>query len=457
MIRIDGQPVLTVEEMRAAEGRAIALGMTAESLMARAGEAVSEQVRRLAAGAEVLVMCGPGNNGGDGYIVADTLRRAGHPVRVAALSSPTTAPAAAALARWAGPIESLADVAPAPVMVDALFGIGMNRPLSSEAAEWLGGAIRAAHLSVAVDVPSGVSTDDGATLGATLPVNLTLAIGAVKSAHVLQPSAALCGEVRLIDIGLDAESNVRLAEVPRLSAPLTGAHKYSRGLVVVIAGRMPGAAALAACAAGHGGAGYVRLLGSSTDRLPHAIVRQPFTNEALADTRIGAMVVGPGLGRDEKAKERLAAALQSGRPLVIDGDALHLLGDEQARVPTVLTPHAGEFSSLFGDLTGSKIDRAQQAARRSNAVVVFKGADTVIASPDGRAVVHSTGPSWLATAGTGDVLAGIIGAQLAGGADAFTAATNGVWLHAESARLSGGAFIADDLVAHLSAAFGACL
>lgn len=435
----------------------MARGATAESLMARAGEAVAEQVRRLAAGAEVLIMCGPGNNGGDGYVVADTLRRAGQRVRVAAFGSPATEAAAAARARWAGPVETLADVAPAPILVDALFGIGMSRPLSSEVAQGLGGVIRAAHLSVAVDVPSGVSTDDGTTLGAPLPVNLTLAIGAAKPAHVLQPSAALCGEVRLIDIGIDVKSAVRVAEAPRLVAPPPDAHKYSRGLVAVVAGRMPGAAALAACAAGRGGAGYVRLLGSATDRLPHAIVRQPFTDEALADDRVGAVVVGSGLGRDDRAKERLDAALSSGRPLVIDGDALHLLGDTPARVPIVLTPHAGEFSALFGDVGGGKIGRARQAARTSNAVVVFKGADTVIACPDGRAVVHSTGPSWLATAGTGDVLAGVIAAQLAGGADAFTAAANGVWLHAEAARFSGPAFIADDLVAHLPAAFGACL
>lgn len=457
MRRIDGQPILSAAQMRAAEERAIAAGSTLEGLMAGAGQAVAEQVRRLAAGAEVLVICGPGNNGGDGYVAAAALRRAGHAVRVAALAEPTTAAAAAARNGWLGPVETMAKSAAAPVMVDALFGIGLTRRLSEDVCHSATGLIRAARLSVAVDVPSGVSTDDGADFSDLPPVSLTLALGAVKPAHVLQPSSARCGDVRLLDIGIQAESSVRVAGVPKLHAPHPGAHKYSRGLVAVIAGRMPGAAALAASAAGHGGAGYVRLLGSATDRLPHAIVRQRFSADALADARIGAVLVGPGLGRDEVAHERLRAALACGRALVIDGDALHMLGEEPARVPTILTPHAGEFAHLFGDLGGSKIERAQEAARRSNAVVVFKGADTAIAAPDGRATVHFRAPSWLATAGTGDVLAGIIAAQLAAGSDVFTAAVNGVWLHAEAARLSGPAFVADDLVAHVPAALGACL
>ncbi|OWK32361.1 NAD(P)H-hydrate dehydratase [Sphingomonas mucosissima] len=457
MTRIDGQPILTAAQMRAAEGEAIAAGATVEGLMARAGQAVAEQVRRLAAGAEVLIVCGPGNNGGDGYVAAAALRQKGHAVRVAALAEPNTAAAMAARNGWLGSVETMPETAAAPVMVDALFGIGLNRPLSEDVCHGVSRLIRAARLTIAVDVPSGVSTDDGADFGDLPPVSLTLALGAVKPAHVLQPSAARCGDVRLLGIGIQAESAVRVASVPKLQAPHAGAHKYSRGLVAVIAGRMPGAAALAASAAGHGGAGYVRLLGSATDRLPHAIVRQRFSADALADPRIGAVLVGPGLGRDEVANDRLEAALTCGRALVIDGDALHMLGEEPARVPTILTPHAGEFAHLFGDLGGSKIERTQGAARRSNAVVVFKGADTVIAAPDGRAAVHFRAPSWLATAGTGDVLAGIIAAQLAVGADMFTAAVNGVWLHAESARLAGSSFIADDLVAHVPAALGACL
>ncbi|OWK29516.1 NAD(P)H-hydrate dehydratase [Sphingomonas dokdonensis] len=457
MIRIDGQPILDAAQMRAAEAQTIAAGTGAEALMARAGEQVAEQVRRLTAGAEVLVLCGPGNNGGDGYVAAAALRRAGHAARIAACASPTTAAASAARAAWMGPVEELGNAAPAPIVVDALFGIGLNRPLGAEICEPLRHLIGNARLSIAVDVPSGVSTDDGSSFAEVPAVDLTLALAAVKPAHVLQPSAARCGDIRLLDIGVEVSGPVRVASAPQLRPPSARDHKYSRGLVAVVAGRMPGAAALAATGAGRGGAGYVRLLGSATDRLPHAIVRQRFSAEALADERVGAVVIGPGLGRDDKARERLDLARASERPMVIDGDALHLLGEAPARVPTILTPHAGEFARLFGDLNGSKIERAIAAARRANAVVVFKGADTVIAAPDGRAIVHAHAPAWLATAGTGDVLAGVIGAQLAGGADVFTAAANGVWLHAEAARRAGPAFIADDLAAHLPAALGACL
>lgn len=457
MIGVEGRPILTVAQMRAAENHAVADGQTDESLMARAGAAVAEQVRRLAAGAEVLVLCGPGNNGGDGYVAAAALRRFGHAVRVAAFSEPNTAAAGAARRAWDGPVGTMEQMVGAPVILDAVFGVGLNRPLGHDICGPMAHAIETARLSIAVDVPSGVSTDDGAILADLPPVDLTLALGAIKPAHVLQPSAARCGEVRLINIGVNVESRVHVAGVPKLAGPDAEAHKYTRGLVAVVAGRMPGAAALAATAAARSGAGYVRLLGGATDRLPHAIVRQRFGADALGDKRIGAVVVGPGLGRDEAARERLAASIASGRPLVIDGDALHLLGAATAHVPAVLTPHAGEFAAMFGAHDGGKIERTQEAARRSNAVVVFKGADTVIAAPDGRAIVHAGAPGWLATAGSGDVLAGIIAAQLAGGADAFTAAANGVWLHAESARFAGPAFIADDLVAHLPAAIGACL
>lgn len=457
MMRIDGQPIVTAAQMRAAEERAIAGGATVQGLMARAGEAVAEQVRRLAAHAEVLVLCGPGNNGGEGYVVATALRRAGLAVRVAAAAEPATPAAQAARAGWGDPVETLADAASAPVMVDALFGTGLDRPLSEDVCRALKRLLSAARLSVAVDVPSGVSTDDGACLADLPPVSLTLALGAVKPAHVLQPSAARCGAVWLIGIGIDVDSTVQVANVPRLAPPAAEAHKYSRGLVAVVAGQMPGAAALAAMAAARGGAGYVRLLGSATDRLPHAIVRQRYRAETLREARIGAVVIGPGLGRDERARERLEDALSCRRPLVIDGDALHVLTDMPFSVPAILTPHAGEFAHLFGELGGGKINQAREAARRAGAIVVFKGADTVIAAPDGRAVVHCRAPSWLATAGSGDVLSGIIAAQLAGGADMFTAAASGVWLHAEAARLSGAAFIADDLAAHVPAALGACL
>lgn len=449
-----GLPILTADEMRAAEARAIGAGATVDGLMARAGEAVAEQVRRLAVDAEVLVLCGPGNNGGDGYVVASALRRAGHPVRVAALGEPRTDAAAAARGRWDGAVEALLEAAPAPVVVDALFGVGLTRGLEESVVAALGRLVDAARLAIAVDVPSGVSCDDGACLAAVPAFDLTLALGAVKPAHVLQPAASCCGAVRVLEIGVSAEGSVTVADAPSLAVPGAGAHKYSRGMVAVVAGAMAGASVLAAEAAARGGAGYVLLLGSATDRVPHAVVRRRFDAEELSDARIGAVVIGPGLGRDDRAVERLELALAAGRPLVIDGDALHLVKARALPAGTILTPHAGEFAALFGDTGGGKIARALEAARSSGAVVVFKGADTVIASPDGRAVVHPDGTGWLATAGTGDVLAGVIGARLAAGTSPFEAAGAGVWLHAEAARRAGPAFMADDLAAHLPAAMG---
>ncbi|MFN3518553.1 MAG: NAD(P)H-hydrate dehydratase [Sphingomonas sp.] len=450
MIPIDGQAVLTAADTRKAEARAIAAGVSADEMMARAGAAVAEQVRRLAAGAEVLVLCGPGNNGGDGYVAAAALRRAGLPVRVATFAPATTPQARAARERWGEEVEALAEALPAPILVDAIFGIGLSRALDEGVSGPLRRLMTAARLTIAVDVPSGVSTDDGVCLSDLPPANLTLAMGAVKPAHLLQPAAAQCGTVRFVDIGLEAPSRVRAAAAPVIEPPAASAHKYSRGMVAVVAGAMPGAGALAASAAARAGAGYVLLLGSATDRLPHAIVRRRFTAEALEDHRIGAVVIGPGLGRDERAEERLVGSLASGRPLVIDGDALRLMDDRRCAGAAILTPHAGEFDAMFGRGSGSKIDRTVAAAEGTGAVVVHKGPDTVIAAPDGRVIVHSGSSSWLSTAGTGDVLAGVIGARLAAGLEPMEAAVQGVWLHAEAARRAGAAFIADDLVGHLT-------
>lgn len=458
MTPIDGQPVLTASAMRAAEQTAIAGGETVDTLMARAGEAVAAAVRRLAAGAEVLVLCGPGNNGGDGYVAAATLKRAGHRVRVAATSEPRSEAATRARAQWSGSVEPLASADPASVVVDALFGTGGSRPLGVLAGP-LARLIRGAGLSVAVDLPSGVGADDGASADVIPPVDLTLALGAAKPGHLLLPGAARAHAVRLLDIGVPAASDTMVLPPPRLRLPGPDAHKYSRGLVAVVAGAMPGAGALAATAAAHGGAGYVLLLGSATDRLPHAIVRRRYSSDALDDRRIGALVVGPGLGRDEAARAKLEAALASDRPLVLDGDALALLDLDRLATrtaPAVLTPHEGEFA-VFGALPGSKIDRARAAARRANAVVVYKGADTVIADPDGRAAVAHRHAAWLSTAGTGDVLAGLLGTLIASGHAPFEAACAAAWLHVDAARRCGPAFLADELAGALCGAVAARL
>lgn len=446
-----GAPILTVAQMRAAEDRAIAAGSSVSALMERAGTGVAEAVHRLAAGAEVLILCGPGNNGGDGYVAARVLARRGMNARVAALGDPRTEAAAAARTGWAGPVEPFSGEAHAPVVVDAVFGTGLSRPLDASVAQAIKALTDRAHLSIAVDLPSGVGTDTGDDFGQELAkFDVTLALGALKPAHLLQPAAAICGTVRTAEIGLTSvESPVRTVAVPRILRPGPASHKYSRGMVAVVSGPMHGASELAALAAYRAGAGYVLLLTGGLPHPPHAIVRQRWSADALDDKRIGAVVIGPGLGRSDRVREKLETALSSPYPLVIDGDALHLLDIDRLRdreAATVLTPHAGEFAALFGDGEGSKIARVQDAARRSNAVVVFKGPDTVIAHPDGATHVAPPASAWLSVAGTGDVLAGAIATMIAQNPSApLEAASAGVWLHAEAARLLNRCFLADEL------------
>jgi hydroxyethylthiazole kinase-like uncharacterized protein yjeF len=451
MIPIDGQPILSAAAMRAAEERTIAAGSSVPELMARAGAEVARAVQRLAGTHEVLVLCGPGNNGGDGYVAAARLAEAGVKVRVAASAEPRGPAAADARTGWTGAVAPLPEAQPAPVLVDALFGTGLSRGLDDDTAAHLTRLAQRAQLVIAVDLPSGVATDGGAILSDHPGAQVTLALGALKPAHVLHPAAALCGTVRLLDIGISSDEQDAVIQPLGVPAPVADDHKFSRGMVAVVAGRMPGAAALAATAAARI-AGYTLLLGSTTDRLPHAIVRRRWSVDALADERIGTIVIGPGLGRDEDAAAKLHAALASDRALVIDGDALHLLDPARLHgraAPVILTPHAGEFTKLFGQAQGSKIDRARAAAQACGAIVAFKGADTVVAHPDGRTRTAARSVPWLATAGSGDVLAGIAGALLARGHVPFSAATEAVHLHIEAARRAGPAFIADELAAAL--------
>lgn len=464
MTSLSGMPVLTAAAVRAAEGAAIAAGGSVDALMAQAGEGVASWVARLAADRDVLILCGPGNNGGDGYVAAARLRDRGLAVRVAVIAPPKTDAAIRARAAWGGEVEAIANAAPAPVVVDALFGTGLSRPLDSALADALDRLVADAQIAVAVDLPSGVDTDTGAVLGEgnRSRFRLTLALGAVKPAHLVQPSASLCGDVRLIDLGLDRhfrpeDRRTVVASPPVFRNPDAASHKYTRGLVAVIGGDMPGASALAALGALHAGAGYVLML-SEQQHLPHAIVQRPWSREALdaalAGKRNAVIVVGPGLGRADAAAEKLDAALATEQPLVVDGDALHLLDGarldaiRKRNADVILTPHAGEFTALFGDWSGSKVDAARAAAQRSGATVVFKGADTVIARPDRTTSIAVPGTPWLSTAGTGDVLAGAIAASfVTANTDAASA---GVWLHAQASRVLPAPFTADALATALS-------
>jgi hydroxyethylthiazole kinase-like uncharacterized protein yjeF len=458
---VTGRPILTAAEMRAAEDVAIAGGTSVETLMDRAGEAVAEAAWRYAGVPPTLIVCGPGNNGGDGYVAARVLQERGVPVRVAATGEPRTDAARAARAGWTGPVEDFATARPGALLIDALFGTGLARPLDGAVSGKLGELARAARLRMAVDVPSGVSTDDGAVLSPVPDYDLTVALGSLKPAHLLQPSAGHCGLVAVADIGIDIPDR-GTCEIgrPALAPPRATDNKYSRGMVAVAAGAMPGAALLTAMAAQRGGAGYVLLAGDA-DGGPAALVKRAAADsKALAklieDERIGALVIGPGLGRDRAARDRLEVALVSGWPLVLDADALMLLANgglgrlKRLAEPAILTPHEGEFSRLFGNLPGSKLDRVRAAAARSQAIVLLKGADSVIAHPDGRAAIAQPAPAWLASAGTGDVLAGLIGAIRARGIDAFEAAQAGLWIHGAAARAAGPGLIADDLIAHIA-------
>ncbi len=456
--------ILTAAEMRAAEEQVIAAGTPVETLMERAGQGAAAAIWRFAGPMPALILCGPGNTGGDGYVIARALKARGADVRVGALAEPATPAARWARGRWDGPVEPLAQAAPAPLLIDALFGTGLTRPLAPEAANMLNALAAGALVRVAVDLPSGAATDDGRLLSPVPAFHLTVTFASLKPAHLLLPAARHMGRMVVADIGIEAESRVHRLTRPRLRAPGPADHKYTRGYVAVLAGEMPGAAALAAAAAARAGAGYVRLVAPEhVPGLPAAVVQGGADVETvLADGRVGAILVGPGLGRSDAARMLLHQALASGRPLVLDADALVVLAEQglsrlrQARTPPILTPHAGEFARLFGEDGGSKVEAARNVAAHSGAVLVYKGADTVIADPDGRAAIAPPAPAWLASAGTGDVLAGVIAAMRASGLGAFAAACAGVWLHGEAARRVGGPLIADDLLDALSPALASC-
>jgi hydroxyethylthiazole kinase-like uncharacterized protein yjeF len=451
--------------MRRAEAAVTGAGTSAETLMERAGEAAAEAIRRFAGPLPALVLCGPRNNGGGGYVVARLVAGRGGAVRVAALGEPRTPAAAAARARWGGAVETFGDAAPAPLLIDALFGTGLQRPLDEALAQHLGRLAAAARVTVAIDLPSGIASDDGCILSPAPAFDLTIAFATLKPSHLLQPAARQMGRIVVADIGVEAGSTLGEIGKPHLAAPGPADHKYSRGYVAVLGGEMPGAAALTAAAALRGGAGYVRLVGEGvTPGLPNAVVQSDAGAEAvLADSRIGAVALGPGLGRGEQARALLHRALAADVPLVLDADALTLAADEgpllfrRALHQPILTPHAGEFARLFADRGGSKVEQARRAAGASGAVVVYKGPDTVVAAPDGRAALASSSSHWLATAGTGDVLTGIVAAMRAFGLEAFEAACAGVWLHGRAAERAGPGLIADDLLVHLPGALSECL
>ena len=450
--------LLTPAEMGRADGLAIASGIPGTTLMARAGWAVARAARRFGP-CRTLVLCGPGNNGGDGYVAARLLDAAGWPVRVATLAPPRPgSDAALAASEWCGPTVPFtpAEAAQAELVIDAVFGAGLARDVDGLAADTLAAARRI----LAVDVPSGVDGATGAVRGRAARAACTVTFFRRKPGHCLLPGRDLCGTIVLADIGLPASAldGIRpqtMANSPalwRLPTLPPSTHKYARGYVSVLGGAaMTGAAQLAAAAARHGGAGMVTIVAPGhAARYGHVpaglIVNDEPLEGLLDDARRTTWVCGPGLGQDA-ARATLPRLLAAGRQVVADADALgaHAGHPEALRGAAVLTPHEGEFAKLFGPSGQDRLQAARAAARHVGAVVLLKGSDTVIAAPDGRAAINGTGTPALATAGAGDVLSGLIAALLAGGMAAWEAACAGAWLHGRAGEMLGIGLVAEDL------------
>ena len=463
--------ILTCAEMGKADAFAVAHGVPSLALMENAGRVVADAIAARFKPCAVTVLCGPGNNGGDGFVVARYLDESGFTVRVAH-DADHKGDAKEMSARWKGTRVALEPEAldGAKLVVDALFGAGLSRPLEGAYAQIVE-ALNDLPV-VAVDIPSGVSGDCGQPLGGVyVKAALTVTFFRKKPGHLLLPGRILCGEIVVGDIGIPAEAaNTQLHEnapaLWRFPWPKLEGHKYSRGHCVVVSGpaHATGAARLAARAALRVGAGLVSVASppeAVAVNAAHltAIMVKPFQGAAglgalLSDRRLNAAALGPGLGVSKETRDLVAAVLKSGAAAVLDADAITAFQDEPQALfgllddTCVLTPHAGEFERLFPgllDQSASKLEAARIAAARALCVVVLKGADTVIAAPSGRAAINANAPPSLATAGAGDVLAGLIAGLLAQGMPAFDAACAGTWLHGESARLFGPGLIAEDL------------
>jgi hydroxyethylthiazole kinase-like uncharacterized protein yjeF len=469
-----GREILTVAEMTAADRAAIEAGTPGIVLMERAGAAVADAIVVRFKPCPVTVLCGPGNNGGDGFVVARILAEAGWPVHLALLGRREALAGDAALAAggWTGAVEAWDEAAcdGAGLVVDGLFGAGLSRPLSAEAAAPLRRAEASGVPIVAIDLPSGLAGDLAEPFGDASRAALTVTFHRKKPAHVLEPGRGLCGEIVIADIGLAEPRGATLFEndpalwSKRFPWPAAAAHKHSRGSLLVVSGHShsTGAARLAARAGLRIGAGLSTVMSPPDALLVNAaqleaVMVQPFADGgelAEAARRAQAVVIGPAAGVDAATRANVLALAGTEAALVLDADALTVFRDDPDALfgmlgkRHVLTPHVGEFNRLFPRLLQAAPDRiaaAREAAKRSGAVVLLKGPDTVIATPDGRAVVNANGSPFLATAGSGDVLAGFIGGMMAQGMDAFDAACAGAWIHAEAGRGFGPGLIAEDL------------
>jgi ADP-dependent NAD(P)H-hydrate dehydratase / NAD(P)H-hydrate epimerase len=478
--------VLTTAEMEHADRLTIAAGTPGFALMLSAGQAVAQAATDLVEEGPVLVVAGPGNNGGDGFVAAVELAAQGREVSVILMCGRDSlqGDAASAARGWKRPVLPFNPQAigrPA-LIIDALFGAGLSRPVEGDPKDMIE-AINANGAPVlSVDLPSGINGTTAAIMGVAVRATETVTFFRKKPAHLLLPARLQCGRVRVADIGIDAQvlEEIRpraFENAPALwrgsfPVPRVDGHKYARGHALIVSGDIgsTGAARMSARGALRAGAGLVTLasprdaLAVNAAALTAIMVRAVDTavefGQLLGDRRFNACVIGPGTGVGERTSGLVHTALSAQRGLVLDADALTSFASAPDRLfeaikasndpQVVLTPHEGEFPRLFSDISNkhpnrSKLDRVRAAAERSGAVVLLKGPDTTVASPDGRAMISANAPPWLATAGAGDVLSGMIGGLLAQGVPAFEAASIGAWMHGEAAREAGPGLIAEDL------------
>ncbi len=476
-----GREVLTVRETQEADRLTAESSVPLQVLMENAGKAVADQILERFEKCRTVILCGPGNNGGDGFVVARYLALAGWSVRVVQIGHEDgyTEEARHHRGQWAGPIEAAEDIQnldDQELFVDALFGAGLSRPIEGAASDFI--EMMRARPVVSIDIPSGIHGDTGEVLGSAPMAALTVTFFRTKPAHYLVPGVAHCGEVVCVDIGIEDSVLETIAPEQCVNGPdlWLGAfpkpaitdHKYSRGFVLVVGGTiMTGAARLAARAAQRAGAGAVQLAVPGDVQTIYKVTNEsimvaPFRDTAtlqdlVEEESVSTSIVGPGLGVVGATRERVAMVARSGKPAVIDADGLSVFEDngqmlfDMIKGPCVLTPHEGEFRRLFPDLTGGRLFRARAAAARSGAVVLLKGFDTVVADPEGRVVINNNGTPDAATAGSGDVLAGIIGGLMAQGMPAFESACAGAWIHADAACRFGAGLIAEDIIDTLPA------
>ena len=474
--------LLTAEQMGRADRLAMAAGVPGATLMENAGRAVAAEVARRFPDLEtVVVLCGPGNNGGDGFVAARHLEQRGYKVRLGFDGDPARLPddAAAMAERFSGRRVPLHPniLSGADVVVDALFGAGLARPIEGRLAQLVDSVNASGIPVIAVDVPSGVDGTTGEVRGVAIKAAATVTFFRLKPGHLLLPGRSLCGAVSLADIGIPDSVLAEIAPQTFVNEPALWlgnypwpkdeSHKYARGHALVVSGPIysTGAARLAARGALRAGAGLVTVasprdaLAVNAAQLTAIMVREADDARALkallADPRKNAVLIGPGVGVGERTKDMVLTALGSGAAVVLDADALTSFADDprplfaaiaSRQAPVVLTPHDGEFARLFGDLASlPKLERARQAASRSGAVIGLKGADTVVAAPDGLASINATTSPWLATAGTGDVLAGMSLGLLAQAMPVFEGTSAAVWLHGAAAKAFGPGLIAEDV------------